>query len=574
MHKSSSNPRPRRGRSRPAGPVRSLRLLRIVAALAVFLVLTAALADFRELVPVRVGHWLGAVQFVPALMAAVAGLGISAVILGAIVVITLLFGRLYCSVLCPLGVFQDMVARLGRRSARLLRFARPQRLLRNAVLGAAVAAVVAGWGGFALAVVDPYSNYGRVVSGLFRPVASWINNAFTGLANRAGWMGLYRVELPLHGLGALVIPALLLTAVVVLAVLRGRLYCNAICPVGTVLGLLSRRAAFRISIDGDACTKCGSCLRSCKAQCIDLRAGTVDFDRCVACFNCLDACDERGIGYRFAWRRTRASGEAMKDPQRDVPEPAPAGESRRAFFGRLSALAAAGAWVASRARAATVVPPRIGPAGLIPPRGATPESDGVAGIRDIDPARQHAISPPGSHSVHRFLDRCTACHLCVSACPKHVLQPAVFEYGFEGLMKPRMDYTASFCDYDCTKCVDVCPDGALERIPVAAKQLDQLGLAYFDPDKCIVTTKGTDCAACSEHCPTKAVYTTPYGNNLRLPTVNRDLCIGCGACEYACPVQPVKAIEVSGLRTHGRASRDASKEPSPPKPPSEGDFPF
>lgn len=536
--------------------------------------LTAALVDFRELVPVRVGHWLAAMQFVPALLAAVAGLGISAALLGAIVVMTLLFGRIYCSVLCPLGVFQDVVARLGRRRGRLLRHAPPQRVLRTAVLGVAVAAVIAGWGGFALAVVDPYSNYGRIVSAFFRPVASWINNAFTGLANRAGWMGLYRVELPLHGLGALVVPAVLLTAVVVLALLRGRLYCNAFCPVGTVLGLLSRRAAFRISIDRDACTKCGSCLRACKAQCIDLRAGTVDFDRCVACFNCMDACDDRGIGYRLAWGRKRAAGEAEAAPRREAAKTATAVESRRSFFGRVAAFAAIGAWAAGRTRGTTALPTKMGPAGPIPARGATPESDGAAGIRDIDPARRHAISPPGSQSVRRFLDRCTACHLCVSACPKHVLQPAVFEYGLEGLMKPRMDYTASFCDYDCTKCVDVCPDGALERLPVAAKQLDQLGLAYFDPDKCIVTTKGTDCAACSEHCPTKAVYTTPYGNNLRLPTVNRDLCIGCGACEYACPVQPVKAIEVSGLRTHGRASRDASREPTPPKPPPEGDFPF
>ena len=567
---SSSRSIQRGGRS-----VRLYRRLRIAAALAVFLSLTAALVDFRELVPVRFGHWLAAIQFVPALVAATAGVMVSAAILGALVVLTLLFGRVYCSVICPLGVFQDVVSRVARLAGsrkRPLAFAQPHTRLRQTVLWAVVAATLTGWGGLGLALVDPYSNYGRIVSAFFRPLLTWANNAATGLANKIGLLSVYRVDLPLHGLGALVVPSLVLTAVAVLAARKGRLYCNTFCPVGTVLGLLSRKAAFRIAIDKDACTKCGACFRACKAQCIDLRAGAVDFDRCVACFDCVGVCEDHGIGYQFSWiRRPDAATKPRERRQAVASDTGATREPRRTFLGRSFTLVAAGLWAFARGRAAE---PTVGPAGPIPPRGATPESDGAAGIRDIDPLRRHAISPPGSIGVRRFLDRCTACHLCVSACPKHVLQPAVFEYGLEGLMKPRMDFTASFCDFDCTKCVDVCPDGALERIPVAQKQAEQLGLAYFDPGKCIVTTKGTDCAACSEHCPTKAVYTVPYGNNLRLPTVDRDMCIGCGACEYACPVQPVKAIEVSGLRTHGLARKDNPRQPKALKPPAEGDFPF
>jgi ferredoxin len=182
------------------------------------------------------------------------------------------------------------------------------------------------------------------------------------------------------------------------------------------------------------------------------------------------------------------------------------------------------------------------------------------------------ICPPGSAGVERFLDRCTACHLCISECPTGVLQPAFLEYGLLGLMKPHMDYRAAFCNFDCRRCGEVCPDGAIDLLDVSAKHLAKIGEAHFNQDKCVVVTNGTDCAACSEHCPTKAVTTIPYGNNLRLPSLNDDLCIGCGACEYACPVKPDKAIKVTGLREHSIAKKFIEPKATLPKP--AGDFPF
>ena len=154
----------------------------------------------------------------------------------------------------------------------------------------------------------------------------------------------------------------------------------------------------------------------------------------------------------------------------------------------------------------------------------------------------------------------------------HVLQPALFDYGIAGLFKPRLDYTSSFCNFDCVRCGEVCPDGAIARLSPAEKQVVQIGVADFYRDRCVVVTNGTDCAACSEHCPTKAVSTEPYGNNLCLPVLDQTTCIGCGACEFACPVRPVKAILVTGRSKHGCARKLVEKKATAPA--ATGDFPF
>ena len=539
---------------------RRLKLLRVVVALAMFAGLTAALVDFRGALPPRVGHWLAAAQFVPSLVALVTGTSLA---LGAVIILvaTLAAGRVYCSAICPLGILQDILARVaawipGRRKP-LRRYAPPFNWLRQAVFWAAVAGVAAGWAGFTLAVLDPYSNFGRIASGLFRPLLTLANNAIVGPANALGLTGLYRVEPHWADAWVLHLPVLLLVLLVVLVVWRGRLYCNTLCPVGTLLGWFARQAAFRLEIDKSACTKCAACLRVCKAQCIELRSGAIDFSRCVACYDCVAACDHDGIGYRLAWRRRRPTpASKLADPAVPgaVPDPA-----RRAFIVGAATAIAVSLGAGARLRAA---PPA--------PDHHRPESgdDRRAGAGDY----LRVVCPPGSGSIDRFLDRCTACQLCVSACLTHVLQPTWADYGFAGLMKPRMDYTTAFCNYDCRICGEVCPSGAITLLDLAEKQVTQIGEAHFDEKKCIVAVKGTDCAACSEHCPTKAVYTIPYGDNLRLPTVNRDLCIGCGACEYACPVRPEKAITVSGRRRHGRATRRVEQQAAPPNP--AGDFPF
>ncbi|HVZ63855.1 MAG TPA: 4Fe-4S dicluster domain-containing protein [Lacunisphaera sp.] len=516
---------------------RGLKILRVALAAVVFAGLAAAFLDFRGLVPAPLAHWLAAIQFVPALVVlATGGAAVAAVV---IVVATLAFGRVYCAVVCPLGIAQDVIGWIARAfhlRRRLLPFARANNGLRYGVLVATLATLAVGGASIASSHTDPYSNFGRVVSGLFRPVIVAANNALVTPATALGFAGLYRVNPPWPA-PAILWPALVvLVLVTALAVWRGRIYCNTLCPVGTVLGLMAGRSAFRLRLDRSACSKCAECLRTCKAQCIDLRAGAIDASRCVACYNCIDACAQHGIAYRWSWGRDTAGPVRVALP--DL--------GRRAFLanGSVAIATAAGA---NRLLA-----------------GSGPGADEGKSSR--------AICPPGAGGIDRFVERCTACQLCVSACPTHVLQPALGEYGFPGFMKPRLDYTAAFCNFDCQRCAEVCPAGAIARQTLAAKQVTRIGLARLDLDQCIVKTKGTDCAACSEHCPTKAVDTVPYGDGLRLPQVTDDLCIGCGACEYACPALPHKAIKVTGRRWHEVAVKRMEGKARDPR--KGGGFPF
>lgn len=529
-------------------PRNPLKTGRVVLAVLTFTGLTLVFVDFRGFAPPRLGHALAQIQFIPGLVSLLVGGGLGAIIFGLGLMVALAVGRIYCSTICPLGILQDIISRATgwfRRKKKFLPYAKPFTKLRQVFLWGTVAAALAGWAGFGLALLDPYSNFGRIVSTLVRPILTVANNSIVGLVNAIGIQNLYRVQPTWASAGLLLLPALFLTVVIVMSALRGRLYCNTLCPVGTALGLVSRFAAFRISIDKATCTKCGDCLRSCKAQCIDLRTGSVDASRCVACYNCIGACDERGIHYRFSWKKPSAL------PRISPSEPDP---QRRNFLATVAGGLTASSALLTLARA----------------ESTTNTNDTPTLVKQG--AASRAICPPGAHSVDQFLDRCTGCHLCISACPTHVLQPALLEFGLEGLFKPKLKYSTAYCLFECTRCGEVCPDGAIAPLDLAKKSVTQIGLADLYLSRCVVQVNGTDCAACSEHCPTKAVTTKPYRENLRIPTLDQNLCIGCGACEYACPVKPVKAILVTGRSVHATAEKRVEKKATAPV--QNGDFPF
>ncbi len=547
-----------------------LKYTRATIAVAVLALFVAAFVDFRGLVGAGLSHALASVQFVPAALAFATGA--SAIVAAlAILAATLAFGRVYCSVLCPLGLFQDAIARVAdwlRKKPLLLRYAKPATWVRQGFLWATVVGIAAGWAGLTLALLDPYSIFGRFGSMLFRPLVTVVNNWLVAPANAAGIDALYRVPPQWAAVGALALPAAMLLLVALLAARRGRLYCNTVCPLGTLLGLLSGVGAWRLEIDQARCRKCGDCIRVCKAQCIDLRAGTIDASRCVACYNCVSACDELGIHHRFKWkpeRRDRKPDTGNRTPETEnhrQPTAPARGASRRDFIaGTATAL------VATTGVGALLAGPRATAA-------PTPDLPFTPAPEPVPPApfARRAVTPPGSGGIARFLDRCTACQLCVSACPTSVLQPAFLEFGFAGVMKPRLDFNHSFCNFECTRCADVCPDGAILPLALADKKLTRLGVAHIDYHKCVVKVNGTDCSACSEHCPTQAVNTVPFAGNLRLPQMHPELCIGCGACEYACPVRPERAIQVTAQALHNRAERKVEAPAIAPRPSEE--FPF
>jgi ferredoxin len=512
----------------------------------------AAFIDFRDLFPNPLKHFVASAQFVPSAFSFATAFRASALACLIILALTLAFGRVYCSVLCPLGILQDVISRVSAKIRRVppykLPFRKARNTLRHTILALTLVALAAGWGGLALAWLDPYSHFGRIASTLFRPVAAAINNIAATLTTALGYSAVPRAdEVGFAAAGALLPPLVIFLVITLMASARGRLWCNTLCPVGTLLGLVSRRSLWRIEIDKGACEKCANCLHTCKAQCIDLRAGEIDFSRCVACYDCISVCGKGGVKYR---RRGLPAQRAGSSSRESKDSKAPRGEiadvRRRGFI------------VLTTGALASVVSRDTSGSGISSETGRLDHPEVVA--------------PPGGHSTARLLAQCTACQLCVSACPSHVIEPAVLHYGsLMGLMKPRLDFDKGFCNINCTVCADVCPDGALTPLSPTAKQTTRIGLACIALSRCIVVKDGTACGACAECCPTAALQMKSLPNYPDpVPVVDERYCIGCGACQYACPTHP-KAIVVSGLTTHEKAELFVQEQV---KPASTDDFAF
>ena len=507
-----------------------LKQVRVIVSLAVLIVLTAALVEGSPRLLSTVGGWLASVQFVPSSVALVSGGALSLACI-VILLLTLLAGRIYCSFLCPLGTLQDIAIRLRsilEKKKSRVQYAKPATRVRIGFLLLTLIGIVSGWASIVLALLDPYSNYGRIVSVLIRPLIKFGGGTVLGWIRPAAadsWLETAHWA----SLGALAVPIIVLGLVATMAALRGRLYCNTVCPVGTLLGLISSRSAFRLQID-HGCRKCAKCARVCKTQCIDWRTGSLDNSRCVACYNCIGVCDGHFIGYRQSWilpqRNLKPALVEINTETRSVPD-----YRRRALLSK-TLLVLAGGLATETLWAGT------GQKDI-----AAASDTGLDGNRK----ERRAIRPPGFVSAERFSDHCTACQLCVSACPSYVLRPSSLEFAVSNLLKPRMSFDNSYCKYDCNRCGEVCPSGAIQALSLAEKQRTRLGLANVDESHCLVNTRQAACTICIRRCPAKAIETIPFGNNLHMPKVNALLCIGCGRCEYECPAEPEKAIKVAGL---------------------------
>lgn len=495
-----------------------LRRIRQTVAFVVIVLITLLFLDFTGSVHAWFG-WLAKVQFLPALLALNLG-----VIIG-LIVLTLVFGRLYCSVICPLGIMQDGFARLGRMAKKnRYRYSPAKNVLRYVMLAVMVLAVILGVGSL-VALLAPYSAYGRIVQSLFAPVWQWANNQLADWAASHDSYAFYSIDLWMRGSVTLIVGALTLVVLAVLAWRNGRTYCNTICPVGTVLGFFARFAWLRPVIDTSKCNGCGLCARNCKAACIDSKNHSIDYSRCVDCMDCLDKCHRGAISYthlRPALKPDSVKAEAKTGDKAD--------SSRRQFLGATATVAVAA--VAS-AQEKTV-------------------DGGLAVIADKKiPARRTRIVPPGAVSLRNMASHCTACQLCVSVCPNGVLRPST---DLLTLMQPESSYERGYCRPECTKCSDVCPAGAIRPISVADKSSVQIGHAVWVRENCIPLTDGVECGNCARHCPVGAitmVASDPSADGSRkIPVVNTERCIGCGACENLCPSRPFSAIYVEGHEVH------------------------
>ena len=445
--------------------MKSLKVIRIIIAALMLLGITALLLDATGMLR----HWLWWMPKVQLLPAILAGnfLWVIAVLVGTAVV-----GRCYCAAVCPMGVFQDIFIWLHKLlfgKKRPYRYRKPQNWLRYTVLVAFVVLMVLGLNGIAV-LIAPYSAYARMVTNIHG----------TGMVH---WIAIAT-----------------LCCLGVMSFCWGRLWCNTLCPVGSLLSLVSRYRLIGIRIDADKCAGCRKCEQGCRAMCIDIDSKTVDHSRCVDCMNCLNVCKVGAIS--FGRTRKAKNGKPVDD-------------SRRKFVATSVAVGAAMAVQAQEQKM----------------------DGGLAAIMDKSvPERKTPLKPFGVRSLKNFSQRCTACQLCVSQCPEKVLRPST---KLATLMQPEMNYTDGYCRMACTRCSEVCPAGAILPIGKEEKTAISIGVAVVLKENCI------SCGTCARHCPSAAISMVDG-----YPAVNEARCLGCGACEYYCPARPMTAIYVEGREIH------------------------
>lgn len=471
-----------------------------------------SLADlFFRLDPLAaLGAMLASRAWIPRLAPALVTLGL-----------TVIFGRVWCGWLCPLGTVLEWVHFRGNVARPLS----PRwRMVKYWFLLLILAAAL--FGSLSLLILDPLTLLTRTMTAVVLPA---LNHAITAVESAAYSVPLLRpavdwIEQILRGPVLPVIQpvfahnaslAVLFLGILALNALADRFWCRYLCPLGALLGLLSKVALLRPVIR-PACNRCGQCMGVCRVDAIDTQQGyEIVPSECTVCLDCLATCPESeglnlskaGIGFRL--HRQPAPAREYDPDRRQV----------------LAALAA-------------------GAAGVVVLR---------TGMRAKQPHPQ-LIRPPGVEDEASFLARCVRCSQCMKVCPTSGLQPALFEAGPEGLWAPRLVPRLGHCDYGCNACGQVCPSGAIPPLDLARKREATIGVAVVDRNRCLPWAHGIPCIVCEEMCPVpqKAVrleevtVTDDQGQPaiVQRPYVREDLCIGCGICEHRCPVEGKAAIEM------------------------------
>ena len=421
-----------------------------------------------------------------------------------LVLVTLIFGRVFCSWICPLGVLNHIMSALPsplkRRQRILSNEWRPMYQTKYYVL--LVMVVLSAFGVLQVGLLDPIA----------LTVRSFAVTVFPGL-QQAG-APIYATQ-P-YFLGGWLVGALF---VVILAANRFvmRLWCRLLCPLGALLGLLAKFALFRVHRDPKACVGCHACTEACHGACDP--HGELRVSDCVMCLNCVQGCSQGALEVGFL--------------------PLPGGEHRAPDLKRRKIIASVATGVA-----------------LAP---VLRSSHGVMRGADHD-----VIRPPGALEEQTFAATCIKCGACIRACPTGVLQPATLEAGLEGLWTPILRYDVNSCTHTCTLCSRVCPTGAIKPITgedrvgrPPDKEPLRIGTAFFDRGRCLPWAMGTACIVCEEVCPTspKAIWLEEAevkrsdGSSLKvkLPHLDPARCIGCGICQNRCPVGARAAIRVSSV---------------------------
>jgi MauM/NapG family ferredoxin protein len=420
--------------------------------------------------------------------------------------LTLLLGRAWCGWICPLGTLLEWV-RFRPVETGFLRKTRFLRKIKYVIL--LLILMMALFGSLALLIFDPITLFTRTMTtailpalnqavtavertlypiAFMRPVINWVERVLRG--------PVLPVLQPFFSGGVFIF--LLFLGILALNALTDRFWCRYLCPLGGLLGLISKVSLLRPAVR-PACNRCGHCVRDCRLDAIDTGAGyEIIPSECTVCLDCLAACPEDGIGFRLS-----------------RPAPAPGYNPTRR-----QVLTALGVSVASLALLRT---------------------DAWAKKPDA-----HFIRPPGVDDEDEFLSRCVRCSQCMKVCPTSGLQPAIFEIGLEGLWTPHLVSRLGYCDYGCNACGQICPSGAIPPLSLEEKQTRVIGMAVVDRNRCLPWAYATPCIVCEEMCPLaekaieleEATVIDAQGQKIivQRPYVLLDRCIGCGVCEFQCPM--------------------------------------
>ena len=438
-----------------------------------------------------------------------------------VVGLTILLGRVFCGWICPMGTTLDLSDRVFFRKRHHREGWRMLSLKYYVLAGLAVTAV------FTMQFVyllDPLSLIHRaVVIGFVAPVQMtvkwfadhlyvWSGSSFGPLASASMWLGdrmaasAFVSSQQTHFRQAFLVLGVFVAIVALNGVSR-RFWCRNLCPLGALLGLLSRVPLLK-RVVGSGCNDCSRCAHDCKMAAIPENPRLTRLTECIECMDCVEVCPRDAVSFRL-----RPKPEFHRETSLDL-------RRRRVLQGMGIGL--------GLVTVAAVDPGRKTPA--------------VAGS-SIKLSSEYLIRPPNSCPESKFVARCTRCGLCMKACPTNGLQPALLDAGIEGIWTPVLVPRIGPCTEQCNACGQVCPTDAIQPFEVEAKKEIFIGTAVILRDQCIAWNAGKQRIVCDEYCSYKAIEWKEEGG-ARVPTVNEEKCVGCGLCEAACPIQPKAAIRV------------------------------
>jgi polyferredoxin len=430
------------------------------------------------------------------------------------VALTLALGRVWCGWLCPLGTLLDLFSLRrwrGKHQAPADSWRRVKYGLLLTILAAALLT------NLTLLIFDPLTILFRTLSvSVWPTLDQLVTAAETALyrvpalrSSVSDFDGLLRPKVlppePAFYRHTLLYAGLFL-GVILLNLVAPRFWCRYLCPLGALLGLLSKVAVVRREVN-DRCTQCDACARVCPTGTIQAAKGYAsDSGECTMCLECLAICPYSAI--EFPTHLSLAEGWPY-DPSR-----------RQALMALGVAVAGVGLFRSN----------------------LTAKTD-----------HPRLIRPPGARE-NDLLSKCIRCGECIRACPISAIQPAVAEAGIEGLWAPVLVPRLGYCDYSCNACGQVCPVQAIPPLSLEEKRQQVIGQAYIDQNRCIAWADYQDCIVCEEMCPVpdKAIKLERVEVRnadgmlvtVKRPRVVRERCIGCGLCEYKCPVSGEAAIRV------------------------------